>query len=698
MNTTYIEKRIRVLPALLIDRIAAGEVIEGPSSVIKELIENSIDAKANKIEINTKAAGTTEIFIIDNGAGIHPQDLETCITRYATSKIFDLNDLENLSSFGFRGEALAAISSVCDLHIKSKISGELLGSELYSRGGKIIKKNPCQLEVGTQIKVSDLFYCTPARRKFLKSERSENQKNYKEIIQLALAYPHCHFKYSREDKNYLEVTSSENLIERIKLIFGNEIYENLIEVNFELDNIKVWGFISQPDFSRTNRDLQFTFVNNRPIEIKYLSYMVKKAYDELLVSGANPVFFLHFDIPSNEIDVNVHPQKKEIRLTKQNFLQSNIYKTLYNLLRPRTILNFQSLSSNQNLKNLSLTQNNSMQGVLINEPFSKVNAIENVSIDKLKKITHSNFENTDINKSEIYKDFNNENNIENLNNKNFENSDINKNEIYKDLNNENEIENLNNNSLENYDINKSEIYKDFNNENEIENININNLENTDINNIFGETKPINENSFFTFKRHYGIFFGTYILAQDDNNLYFIDQHTAHERINYEKYLNLSLKNKTQRQILLTPINVECLQNELESIKFYQNILEENGFIIELSGLRSYFIREVPNYVEEGEEKNILQKLIQKILDITNIEEVEKKSNLNNNLNLEIYKDYCAMRACKASVKKNDFFSDKLITEILNDLGKCIEPTRCPHGRPTIVKISNSFLDKIFKRI
>ncbi len=624
---TSASQRIQILPPLLVDRIAAGEVIEGPSSIVKELLENSLDAGAKNISIDTQSAGLMQIHVEDNGCGIHPLDLEASLTRYATSKIQTLTDLENLKSFGFRGEALAAISSVSVLHMKSRHLSEKTGFEILSRGGKIISKNPCSHEIGTSIKINDLFYSTPARRKFLKSERTENLKTHKEIIQLALAHPEAHIQYSRENKDFAIYPHCADLSEKIASIYGKELCKNLIEVHTEFEDCLIKGYISQADFHRSNRDYQFSFVNSRPIEIKNLSFLVRKAYDELLPQGSHPTYFLFFEMPTEKIDINVHPQKKEVRLVNQNLIQNFVLSTLRHLLRPKVSLSFESQKSKNFTRNFVKPDEKETQSFLLTDEFRNIRSYESHASKKFD-FTLKNNEQENIQPKLYEPDQSKQSHSPN--------------DIFED---------------------SPSVGKQGSSH---------------------ETLSRNKDDFFQFKRHYGIIFGTYILAEGEHSLYIVDQHTAHERINYEKYLRKLELSQTQRQILLHPLNITCMEDELLTILEKQNELEQNGFLIEPAGTKGYFVREVPHYIEAGVEAKILASVIQKII------EGETK--------LEVYKDYAAMRACKASIKRNDMVSPEHLTQILEDLSLCDDPSRCPHGRPTVIEITSKDLDKMFKRI
>ena len=324
--------KIQELDPTLINKIAAGEVIESAQSVVKELVENSLDANANKITIEATYGGLSKIIISDNGFGFEQDDLEICLKRHTTSKIKSFQDLENLHSYGFRGEALSSIASVSRLTIISGSDDFTPALKLDSEQGKILSVKNVQGRKGTYIEVKDLFYNTPVRRKFLKSDKTEDKKIKDRVNVLALSRPEIEFEFILNDKKIYNLKSG-TLESRITDIFGENIGNHLLEVKLERRGIKCHGFISDPDFYRSNRLGQFFFINNRPIEIKNSSYLLKKSYDELLPHGAHPWSFLFFEIDPRYIDVNVHPTKKEIRFLDEEGFNSFFLDSVNNVLR-----------------------------------------------------------------------------------------------------------------------------------------------------------------------------------------------------------------------------------------------------------------------------------------------------------------------------------------------------------------------------
>lgn len=596
--------RIEVLAPVLIDKIAAGEVIEAPYSVAKELVENALDAGATRILFESTAGGIQRLYIEDNGRGIHPEDMPLTVQRHATSKIRDLADLDTILTFGFRGEALAAIAAVSHLDLRSRRSNLDLGYRLESRGGEIVHQAEDVCNPGTTIAVSDLFYATPARRKYIKSERAENQRIARELQKIALAQPDVHFIYKRDAKEHYNYPATNSLKARIAQIFPSKIITHLLEIEFEKDGLQLHGFVTDENYYRANREGQYIFINHRPVEVKNFSYLVKKAYGELLPPGSHPYFFLMLDLDPQRVDVNVHPQKKEVRLMDQSLLHNLIMQALGPVLRPRNPLAFQPAAA-QNTHMPLMSHSMLMEPELLKRPAPLP---QTFTIGPQEGRINSNLEETANSGNQVHLQ-------------------------------ENEI------GIHRHD-----------------------------------PAPVED---FIPRRHFGVIFGTYILAEGNDCFYIIDQHTAHERVNYEKKRNELESNKHIKQPLLTPVVFEMLADEKQEILAFQSELTASGFEVEDFGPRSLALREVPGYIDPGSEKDVLMHLIQRII--------------AGERGVRLYDEYAAMKACKASIKKNDYISGDLLSGIIEELAACENPSRCPHGRPTMLKIDRKELDQLFHR-
>jgi DNA mismatch repair protein MutL len=586
--------KIQELDPTLINKIAAGEVIESAQSVVKELVENSLDANANKISIEASYGGLSKIIISDNGIGFEADDLEISLKRHTTSKIKSFQDLENLHSYGFRGEALSSIASVSRLTIISGSDDSTPALKLDSEQGKVLSVNNVQGRKGTYIEVKDLFYNTPVRRKFLKSDKAEDKKIKDRVNVLALSRPEIEFEFILNDKKIYNL-KSETLENRITDIFGENIGNHLLEVTLERRGIKCHGFISDPEFYRSNRLGQFFFINNRPIEIKNSSYLLKKSYDELLPHGAHPWSFLFFEIDPRYIDVNVHPTKKEIRFLDEEGFNSFFLEAVNNVLRSKTPVTFlelkRRLSSPAPGKNsFESSEKSTFQSILHNDLFKNPLSIKGFSVENVGAGTN----------------------------------------------------------LHELTSNQKSVHRDF--------------------------IP---------KKHFGILFETFILAEAEDGLYIIDQHTAHERIRYEEILNSLKKSGNVSQPLLSPIRIDLSIQEAEEIIERKKEYEKVGIFIDSLGGGTILVREAPVFIEAGTEKEV-------ILDFLN-------RTTNQSEERELYDLMAKCVACRSAIKKGDHMSDHILGELLNRLSYCDNPSRCPHGRPTLIKLSRDDLEKMFHR-
>ena len=604
---------IHELDVNLINKIAAGEVIESAHSVIKELLENSIDALSTQIDIQTDSAGLARILVSDNGTGISEDDLELSIRRHATSKIQKLDDLESVETYGFRGEALSSIASVSKLKMTTGTKQDSAAISILCEKGNILEKKNVTGFKGTKIEVEDLFYNTPVRRKFLKSEKAEDKKIKDRIAITAIANPSIGFKYIQNEKEIFNL-KPESRKERIVSVFGDNLDNHLLEVSSEKKGLKAYGFISDPEFYKSNRSGQFLFVNGRPIEMKYSSYLLKKAYDELIPTGAHPWCFLFFEIDPRHIDVNVHPTKKEIRFLDEEGFNSFFLHMVHAELNSKTpvgILEMRKRFFHEGKRADAIARANSLLSASQNI-FSNSNSNQVSQTTPVQEILHE--------------------------------------DLYKEVPEQNSF------SLENVGAG------------------------TNLQQL--TTKKENRREFIP-KKHFGIIFETFILAEAEDGIYIIDQHTAHERIRYEEVLN-QLRNKNLTQQLLTPIRIDLSLNDAEEILERKEEYAKVGITLDDLGGGTILVREIPVFLDPGKEKET-------ILDFLNRTKGEKV------LEKELYDLMAKCVACRSAIKKGDHMSDHILGEILNRLSYCENPSRCPHGRPTLIKLTRDDLEKMFHR-
>ena len=615
---------IRKLPSVLVDRIAAGEVVERPASVVKELVENSIDAGATHVIVETQAGGMQSILIRDNGSGIPFDELPLAVERHATSKIKSLDDLEHILSYGFRGEALAAISSVSYLEIRSTQAGADTGGLLRARGGTIEEHRIDAPTEGTGIHVQELFYTTPARRKFLKSERSEDTAIHKELLRLAFAAPELHLEYYRDGKPIFNLTSDNDLRSRIATVYGPDFAARLLYVEERRDALVLTGFIGDDRSYRIQADRQFTTVNRRPVDIRHLPFFVRKAYGELIPGGGKPIFFLNLEVDSTRLDVNVHPTKKEVRLTDEALIHGLIMAACQRALFPDTPLPF--LRGKSNDESRYVTDKPGSEG---SSPFLSANS-SGGSSSGYHPVPSSQADRTAAFRAQRREG--------------ASPAPL----LYS-------VDELLSAGMS---VREEQAYP------------------------VRSSETTAKRSFVPI-RHFGVIFGTYILAEGENEFYLIDQHTAHERINFERKRRELEARRFQRQILLHPIALDYDAQEAEQILSQQERLLQAGFVLEELGPGQLVLREAPDFIEPGEEKELVEHAIERLSGGEDL--------------VRVYDKYAAMKACKASVKKNDILSPEIISDILRQLGECKQPSRCPHGRPTVLRFTRAELDRLFLR-
>ncbi len=602
--------RIQRLLPVVIDRIAAGEVIDGPYSVVKELMENALDAGARRIVVKTQGSGMEGILVVDDGRGIPFEDLPLALERHATSKIADLNDLDGILSFGFRGEALASIASVSHCEVSSHFLSEEMGGKIVSRGGEIFSHERAAVPVGTSIHVRELFYSVPARKKHVRSPRLEDGRVYREVVKAALAHPGVRFEYFRDGKEMLILPPHDSVRERVIAAYGPRISTHLLTVDSGPGEIRLTGVISDPQYFRASRDGQYTFINGRPVDLRYAAALARKAYGDLLPHGAQPCLFLFFAVDPERVDVNVHPAKREVRLLDESVIHGILMRTIHDVLRPRSILNLApgADGGRGGSPGWSVDYQSAGNGVLPSDADNPFGA----------RTDDGGIAGPGIGFSEA--------------------------------------DALLRSSVD------AELAK-------------------------ARSGGVGEEQFLIDPdrmRILGVVMGTYILAEAEDGLYIIDQHTAHERVNYERMRGLLEKAAENRQPLMVPVAVDTDPAELDDILAHTDSLLEAGFVVEEYGPSSFVIREVPSYIEPGEERSAVIHVVRRLL--------------AGETMVRIYDEYAAMKACKASIKKNDVLPTAVLAGIVRELAACKEPARCPHGRPTVVKLKSGELDRLFGRI
>lgn len=633
---------IRLLDNNLINKIAAGEVVERPSSVVKELMENSIDAGATSITVEVKEGGIGLIKITDNGKGIPKEELKTAFLRHATSKLRTLEDLEDILTLGFRGEALSSIASVAQVEMITKTKDSDIGNRIVINGGVVEREEEAAANDGTVFIMKNLFYNTPARRKFLKKAATEGGYVSEVVNRIALGHPEIAIKYINNGNTLMQTNGNGDIKSAVLYIYGRQMASQMLNVSYSKEGFIVEGLAAKPEFSRGNRNYENFFINGRYIRSGVVQNAIEDAYKGKLMVGKFPVFALNLKVPANTVDVNVHPTKLEVRFSDENL----IYDIMYNAVTKA-------------LKNAEL--------------------IPSVTWDKPKKIKSDNVQSTieDI-KPEIgikpEKDFKYDDKAISTGFKVSENipkeKDESKNPVLSAMSKLYTEESINTvyEAETNAEV-KAEAM-------EIKNPIISNeVKNEEI------RKP-----FFNNYRIIGQIFATYWIVEQNNCMYLIDQHAAHERALYEDFIEKFKSSQISSQQLLQPIAVNLSDSEKVVVEENMELLESFGFEIEEFGARTYAIRAVPYVFNSPSNVSFFMDIIDALAD-KNLKSI-----------YDTKEDAIAMMSCKAAVKGNDRLSYSEAQELIQKLLKLENPFTCPHGRPTIIEMTRYELEKKFKRI
>lgn len=645
----FIYKKISLLPDYIANQIAAGEVVQRPESIVKELVENSIDAGADSVLVRVKDAGKQMIHIVDNGSGMEKEDLALSVKRHATSKILKPEDLETIVTFGFRGEALASIASVADLEIRTKHRGSELGWKLISNypGDTIIE--PCNTDVGTQIFVKNVFFNIPARRKFLKSNLTEFKYISDTMIRFALSKPDIRLTFYDDDQLIFDAKPA-NLINRIKAVIGENTAAGLIEIKHRESDIELDGYIGKPFLAKQSKTNQYFFLNGRSIQSKSLSHAVFSAFEHLLEQSKNPFFIINLKMDPKVFDVNVHPQKHEVKFEDERFIYNIINRAVSKALSKSDLFPDVSLASNLSSSPFEkvFIDDNKSDGFLVNKLTGEI--IEGNKDTKFNNFTHNvHRESFDQSQNGFNDKFNN--NLNNNSNNNFKGSN-----------------NLNFSNNKPFSENEFNAYDFIFSHNTTESIEKPKFE-------FDSELPQE----MIWQLH-----NKYIFIQNTDGVIIIDQHAAHERVLYEKAIKAMNKEFANSQTLLFPINLELNSSEIVIVKQLQDELFNLGYTFELAD-NKVIIQSVPIDVCGGYESQSFSDIIHQY------EEEERILHTNRRDHL------AASFACKAAIKTGYKMTTVSIKALLQNLMECNNPYSCPHGRPTIIQIKLSELDKKFIR-
>lgn len=678
--------KIVLLDELTINKIAAGEVIERPASVVKELVENSIDAGATNITVEIQNGGISKIRIIDNGSGMSKDDLEFAFERHATSKIRKADDLENVKSMGFRGEALASIAAIAHVELVSKTEDDSIGHKIVVEGGKILEIEDSASQKGTTITVSNLFFNTPVRYKFLKKDFTEAGYIEDAVTRIAIANPNIAIKLINENKTIIQTNGNGDLKTVIYTIYGKEIAEGLLEVNYEYEGIKVTGAIGKPEIARNNRSYQMFFVNKRYIKDKTLSAGVEQAFKGLIPIGKYGVVVLNIEIEPNKIDVNVHPTKLEIRFQEEQ----KVFKAIYHSVKD-------TLLKGDLVKEVEREPIVEEQKLEVNQ--TKIEQIEEPKVET-EEIKKSGFMGLFKKKEKDADEF-----IENYSTNTLQEIFAQKNvgqpeeveiptQEQKDkmediIEKQKELENPNAEEPTSKDFDEMYV-KTFGKLPETQKIE------EDSNKIDVKTlKEVGNISVFEEKENYnaipkykfiGALFSTYLVIEMKDEIYIIDQHAAHERVMYEKVKKNFYNNmEKDSQIMLLPDIIELSHKERAIVKENTELFKKAGFIIEEFGDNTIRLIGVPSLCMDLDTKELFLEILDEIDTVAITAKQEKEDKFISTI------------ACKAAVKANMKLTNEEVDTLMRQLLVLPNPFTCPHGRPTAIKMTRYDIERKFNR-
>lgn len=595
--------KIQVMDEVLANKIAAGEVVEKCMNVVKELVENAIDAKATSIKIELMDSGVKEIKVTDDGIGMDREDAVLAFSRHATSKVKNENDLFHIGSLGFRGEALPSIASVSNVTLNT--NNGVIGTEVEIHGGKLIAVNPSELAKGTSILVRDLFYNTPVRLKYLKSLYTELAYITEYVNKMALSYPEIRFVLTNNDKVLLKTDGSGRLLKVINDIYGLSVTKKMIEIKNENEDYQISGYISYPELQKSNKNAITLLVNGRVIRNLDIIRYITDSYHTYIPQDRYPIVVMKIDVDPILVDVNVHPTKMDIKFSKMDTLKDLITKTVTSKLESLTLIPDAILETT------------------VDENRTRISTV----------YTPDRFQEFDENKKE---------------------------EEFQEF---------------------EKMTLTFETQEETTPYQKNSIEDNNTTSVTTEAKKERIKKMYPV----GLVHGTYIIAENEDGMYIIDQHAANERVNYEYYLREMSNPKPITMDLLVPITLELTSNEYIILKEHFDILDQLGIGYEEFGFQTLLIRSVPVWLT----KSNIEVALRKIFDIITVRE---------DFRLDHYLDHIAATvACKASIKANDHIELSSMEVLLERLRSCENPFTCPHGRPTIITYSKYDLEKLFKR-
>lgn len=638
--------KIQVLDQVTIDKIAAGEVVERPASVVKELVENAIDAKAAAVTVEVKEGGISFMRIADNGCGIDREDVPGAFLRHSTSKIRNAEDLEHISSLGFRGEALSSIAAVSQVELITKTPEDSFGTRYMISGGKEEGMEDIGAPDGTTFLVRQLFYNVPARKKFLKTAMTEAGHVSDLMTRMALSHPHISFQFINNGQSKLHTSGNGNLRDVIYHIYGREIAANLINVTYEKNGIRITGYIGAPLISRGNRNFETYFINGRYVKSSIIYKAIEDAYKDFTMQHKYPFTVLHIEVVGEDVDVNVHPTKMEVRFHNQQMVYNSIYEAVDQALHEKELIPEVTIDVPKAVPKAQVKPEPVARSKEVIQP--EVNKSAKVQPEKASGERDLDYFMEQMKKRVM---------------------------SYHQQNSSAEVKG------------KSEIFKPQVQVDRVKEAaaSYRAKQSPEQMTLF-DGKLLDKEKRANYKI-IGQVFDTYWLVEFDNSLYIIDQHAAHERVLYEKTLREMKTREFTSQMISPPVILNLTMQEAQLLRAYMDQFTRIGFEFEEFGQDSYAVRSVPANLFSIAKKELLMEMIDSLS-----EEVHRRQSS------ELLDEKIASMSCKAAVKGNMRLSAQEVDALIGELLKLDNPYHCPHGRPTIISMSKRELEKKFKRI
>ena len=626
--------KIKILSADVANKIAAGEVVERPASVIKELIENAVDAGSTSIRVEIRAGGKRLIHVSDNGSGMEREDALLALERHATSKVNRIEDLESIQTFGFRGEALASIASVSQFELLTRTADALEGTKVSVEGGVFRSVQESGCSPGTHTSINNLFYNVPARLKFLKTDTTEMNHVTNQVTWAALAHPNIHFSLTHNGRSILDVRACDSHLERVRLLYGKEFADNLIEFTEELPDLKIYGLLGKPEFTKPNREYQLFFLNQRPIRSRIIGAALTEALDAMVAKGRQPVALLFLTLEPETVDVNVHPAKIEVRFRNERTIYSGIVRILRNAVhKAKYIPKIETPAEPTQSEEDAETRDTSIQ--------QRISTPRHIPTARGQRAT------TPVARTQR-----------------TETPPVPTQEV-GDGEQETEIIDA---SAVQAPSTPTEIVVQPPQQEIPDGVNLSLLDFEDV--------QLKTN-----------LFKTYIVAEAGDKIFFIDQHVAAERVLYERFVNQMQAEGIPVQGLLLPVTLEATPQQLSTLKVHGDIFNKLGFDLEEFGGNTILIRAIPSPLPTRVAAQTITDLLDKLPEAPHTE-VQLPEAIDNAL---------ITLACKSAVKAGDTLDTKEMINLIKELSEAKLPFNCPHSRPIIVEMGRDELERRFHR-